>query len=547
LKGFRVLYIAMVFLVVFSVIGVASENRPEYGGTLTIGMPVAPQGWFNPLISSSKYDQDVIKHIFNGLLEIGPDMEYIPSLAERWEFSEDGLEWTFYLRDDVRWHDGKAFTTKDVNFTFTMLLHPKYFGGKGADFIFIEGAREFKSGEAQFVSGIQVIDDYTIKFRLTESFAPFMESMTFPILPEHLLKDVPVAELDKASFNLHPVGTGPYKLQRYVNGQYVELKVNDLYFAGRPYIDSIIYKIITNEDAMIIALGNGEIDIAEIQPKYLDYLKAMSNLIIYEYPNYSEGYAYMGLNLRKPVFESKTVRQALAYAIPRDLFVQTILKGYGEVANAPISPLNWAYSDELNDYPYDPRRAAELLDEAGWIQGHDGSRSKDGQRFEFDLMYPAGDRIRGSLAAIIQGTLRSLGIKVNLMPTEPNALAASTFPKLFGKTSVEPEFDAYILAWTLYGVDPDPYIIWHSQSPYNGIGFANLRSDELLEKGRSILELDERKKIYWEWQTLINDELPYIFMYFKKSVVGVNKRVMGIQPCAFGITPDICDLWLNLN
>jgi hypothetical protein len=231
LKGFRVLYIAMVFLVVFSVIGVASENRPEYGGTLTIGMPVAPQGWFNPLISSSKYDQDVIKHIFNGLLEIGPDMEYIPSLAERWEFSEDGLEWTFYLRDDVRWHDGKAFTTKDVNFTFTMLLHPKYFGGKGADFIFIEGAREFKSGEAQFVSGIQVIDDYTIKFRLTESFAPFMESMTFPILPEHLLKDVPVAELDKASFNLHPVGTGPYKLQRYVNGQYVELKVNDLYFA----------------------------------------------------------------------------------------------------------------------------------------------------------------------------------------------------------------------------------------------------------------------------------------------------------------------------
>ncbi len=544
LKGLKILCLALALSIMVGGVGLAEDVGPIYGGRLTIGMPVAPQGRFNPLVSTSKYDQDIIKHVFNGLIEVGPDMSYVPSLAEKWEFSEDGCEWTFYLRRDVKWHDGHDFTSRDVVFTLTTLLHPAYYGGKGADFLFIEGAQEFKAGKASSVSGIEAIDDYMVKIRLREPFAPFMESITFPILPEHILKDVSIREMDRAVFNLQPIGTGPYMFIRYVDGQYAELEANESYFKGRPYIDKLFYKVITNEDAMVAALKNNEIQVAEFQPRYVEQVQAMPNIKLYKYLAHTDGYVYMGLNLRKPFFQSDKVRQAIAYAIPRHLFVTSILKGYGQVANTPISPLSWAYSRDVNEYQYDPVYAARLLDEAGWHQGSDGLRRKDGQVFEFQLKYPAGDKIREALATVVQGSLRGLGIRVNLVPTEPNALALNAFPKLFGNTLKEPDFDAYILGWTLYTVDPDPFTIWYSSSPYNGVGFNSSISDELIVKGRTTLDLTERREIYFTWQEMINDQLPYIFMYFKTAVIGVNERVQGASEESLGFIWDVSRLWL---
>lgn len=510
---------------------------PEDGGTLYLSMFSAPRGVFNPLIYEDAYDGSVIGFVFNGLLKLDEKLGLEPDLAERFEVSPDNRSVTFYLRRDVRWHDGQPFTARDVAFTFKAVLDPRYPGVRASDYLVIAGAREYKEGRAADVSGIRVLDDYTVRFTLVEPYAPVLERLSFPIVPEHVFRGADIARLADHPATRSPVGTGPYRLVQYRPDQFVELARWDGYYLGRPHIERIIYRIV-NQDVGVGQLQAGELDYAPVRAADVPVLQKMPHVRLYEFPSFS--YQFMGVNVRRPFLSDKRVRKALAHAINRQAIVDRLLGGHGRVVNSPILPTSWAYDPAaLDPYPYDPKRAEEYLRQAGFgAKDAEGFVGKDGRRFEVTLRYPSGDRVREQSAALIQDNLRQVGIKVNLEMLEFSTLASEVFDKR--------NMDLWLMAWSV-PPDPDPagvFLVTPDNKWAQATGWDHPQNAPLIREGVRRLRPEDRKPIYSQWARLVNDELPYVFLYSPNDIHAVSARVQGLKPDIRGPFWNIHELWI---
>lgn len=511
--------------------------QPVDGGTLNLSMYSAPKGIFNPVLYEDQYDANVIGLVFNGLLRLNSKLEWEPDLAESYTISPDNKTVTFKLRKDVKWHDGQPFTARDVAFTFKTILHPKYPGVRAGDYMDIVGAEEYKAGKAQDVAGIKVLNDYEISFTTKEPYAPILERLAFPIIPEHVFKDADVAKLADHPATKQPIGTGPFKFVQYKPDQYVELVRNEQYFRGKPHIEKIIYKIV-NQEVALGQLQSGELDYAPVRPADMQVLQNLPNVKVYEQPSF--GYQYMGVNHRNPILQDKRVRQALMYAINRQAIVDKLLGGHGTIMNSHMPPVSWAYdASQLNPYPYNPEKAKQLLAEAGWKEKNaEGYLVKDGKVLEFTLKYPSGNKVREQSATLIQDNLKQVGIKVNLEMMEFATLAKQVFD--------ERKADLWLMGWVL-SVDPDPagiFLVTPDNKWAQVTGWDHPKNKELIEKGVRVLKVEERKPIYVEWAKLVNEELPYIFLYSQNDMVAVSTRVQGLKPDIRGALWNIEELWL---
>ncbi len=512
----KMLFVALALLLVAS-LGAAVQAEPVQGGTFRYGMTTNPRGMFNSILNTEVYDGWVIDVVYDGLIEIDAELQPQPNLAERWEISEDGLSITFYLREGVTFHDGVELTAKDVEYTYMTILHPEYTGVRFGNFRVLDGAEEYRDGETDFVPGIEVIDDYTIRFSTRETFAPLLVQFNYGILPSHLLADIPVGELEEADFNANPIGTGPFKFVEFVTDQHVILDANEDYFRGRPNIDTLVFQKVA-DDAVPIYLQQNRVDFIQISPEHYPKVSNLNFVDIYVHEALS--YSYIAFNLRQDRFADVNVRQAMKYGFDRETYVEIILEGFGIVANAPMPQASWAFSDEgINDYAYNPDLAAEMLAEAGWAAGSDGVLEKDGMRLEFELLVPDGTRTQEQMALLFQQNMEDIGVKVNLQFMD--------FSSAVDRVDAR-EFDMFTMGWSL-SVDPDPFGIWHSTVPWNDPGFYNDRSDELIEMGRRVTDMAERQEIYAEWQQVINHELPYIFLNYAVVIAAVNERVQGLD------------------
>lgn len=465
----------------------------------------------NPILSTDTSSSAVEGPIFNGLTKINEKLEVIPDLAKSWKVSSDGKTWTFYLRDDVLWHDGKKFTAEDVKFTFDSILNPKVNSVRRSDYIINGKAIDFK-----------VIDKYTIQAVLPKPFAPFLSRIGMGILPKHLLdgKDINTAE-----FNRHPVGTGPFKFAEWKTGNYVRLVRNDKYFGGKPLLDEILYKIIPNENSALVALEAGEADNAGIPFKDYSRIKAAKGIDVYEYDGLI--YTYLGFNLKNPIFKNKEVRRALAYATNKKQLIGLVLRGHGSAAYCPSAPISWAYSDDVDKYPYNPELAKKMLAKAGYPNG-----------FEFNILLNQGNKDREKAAVILQQQYKKIGVKVKLQVMEWSALL-----KIVNAPDDPKKFDAVLMGWSL-GLDPDQYSIWHSsQYPrgFNFIGYKNTEVDRLVEKGRVAMDRKTRKLVYAKLNRIISEDQPYIFLWYPKVIEGVSARVGGLSE------PGPAGLFLNIE
>ncbi len=189
----------------------AAAQAPAQGGTFRYALTTNPRGMFNPILYTEAYDGLIIDVVFDGLIYIDEQLQPQPRLAKGWEISDDGLSITFYLHEGVKFHDGVEVTAHDVEYTYKTMLHPEYTGVRYGNFRLLVGAEEYHEGLRDDVPGIEVIDDYTIKFTTTEPYAPLLTQFGYGILPRHLLEDIPVGELERADFNRHPIGSGPFK------------------------------------------------------------------------------------------------------------------------------------------------------------------------------------------------------------------------------------------------------------------------------------------------------------------------------------------------
>jgi len=503
----------------------AAENQ------MVIALWSAPEGLFNPNLWESIYDDYSANPVFAGMMRYDPDNNYelTSDLAESMEISDDNLSITFVLRDDIYFHDGEKVTAEDVKWTFEWMCHPDYTGVRTPMWAFIEGFEAFNTGAADELTGIEIIDERTISFTLTQIDAPSLTQIaTWPISPKHVFEGTAIADLETHPAITHPIGAGPFQFVRYVEGQFTEMEAFDDYFRGRPPLDRIIVKVITAEVAQAQAL-TGEADIIWVQPNAKDFeLYEEAGLNIHAMP--ANAYQYMAMKQDHPILSDKLVRHAITYALDRPAMIENLFDGMAVQQVSHMSSVSWGYDPELKPLPFDPAKAAELLDEAGWVLGDGGIRYKGGQPLELTLSYPTGNPARMRNAEIIQQMLGEVGIKINLDIKEIVTLGSQVFD--------ERAFDLYLMGWSL-AMDPDPSGIWLSTDEWNAAGFKHPDNDRLIFAGRSTLDRDERFEIYQEWQRLLVEEAPYVWFYAEKEAWVSNPRVLNFRPDSFGLYWDV--------
>ncbi len=493
----------------------SGENTPAYGDIMVEGS-IGDASNLIPILSSDNSSHSISAMIFNGLVKYDKDMNIVGDLARSWDISEDGLIITFHLRKGVTWQDGSPFTADDVLYTYGVTIDPKTPTAYAGDFLKVKKAK--------------VIDLHTFRVTYDKPFAPALISWASAILPKHLLEG---KDITKSPLTRHPIGTGPYMFKEWVTGQKIVLVSNPDYFEGRPYIDGYIMRIIPDMATMFLELRAKGIDRMGLTP--LQYTRQTENNLFHKsynkYRYLSFGYSYLGYNLDNPLFQDKRVRQALSYAINKKEIIEGVLLGLGKEATGPYKPGTWPYNPDVKKYPYNPEKAKELLAEAGWTDSDgDGIRDRNGRPFVFEIITNQGNDLRSKCVEIVQKRLSEIGITVKIRVIEWAAFINDFINKK--------KFDATLLGWSVT-LDPDLYDVWHSSKTKPGelnfISFRNEAVDELLEKGRSTFDQEERKKYYFRIQEILAEEQPYTFLYVADALPIINSRFRGIKPAPIGI------------
>lgn len=519
------------------------DGAPVRGGRAIIGV-FADAKVLNPVLSSDVPSAEVWGRIFESLITVDPQTaEPLPRLAERFSVSEDNKTLTFTLRPGLVWSDGSPFTGEDVRFTAEAVMRSKKSVRKNV-FQDVIGARAYADGKAATIEGISIEGD-TITFRLEKANCPALTNIgLFGIIPKSVFGKYldpadPSKNLDEAPENTAPpLATGPFVFKEWHPNDRVVLVRNDRFAFGPALLDEWIYKVHPDATALAAALKTGEVDVARVDARDLDDLRQQEHLAFYPY--LAPGYTYIGWNqLRggKEFFQSRAVRQALAYGLDIQAVIDTVLGGQGQRMLAHTPPTSWAYDpDGLNDYRYDPQKARALLEADGWSLGPDGVYEKDGQRLEFTMLTNAGNKIRESLLQIAVEQYRQIGVAVTPRTESFEALtdrlSKSRDPK-YGDEGGR-DFDAVILGWNM-GPDPDT-TVWHSSQIKNGqnqIGFRDPEVDQALESGRTVCGIAERKQAYKTFNQRLNEEQPYNFGFAVNTLLFANKRIQGLAPGPF--------------
>jgi len=479
--------------------------------TLTLRLGGEPSV-LNPVLSTDTSSQAVEGQIFNGLIRINDDLQIEPDLAEKYTISPDGKTYTFFLRKDAVWHDGKPVTAEDVVFTFALILDPHTNTVRRSNYVI--GGKPVK---------VTAIDAHTVTFELNRPYSPFLLRTGMGIVPKHILQG---KDVNKAAFNRAPIGSGPYRFVKWESGQHVLLEAFDKSYTPAK-TKRILYKIIPDENTALVALKNQDVLMGGIPPQEAPFFDHHEFIQKYQY--YDLMYIYMGFNLKNEHFKDLKVRQAIAHAIQKEALVTSVLKGHGKPAFLPMSPLLWAYPQEVktDPIPFDVEKSKALLKEAGYILNpKTNSLEKNGKPFTFTLITNKGNKEREKTAEIIARSLELLGIKVTIQVME-----WSSFLKLVTAPTDPKPFDAVILGWSL-DLDPDSTSIWHSAEypkGFNVVGYSNPEVDRLLEAGCRETDQAKRKAIYGDICIKIAKDCPYVFLYYPESIVGVNKALKGLS------------------
>ncbi len=496
---------------------IPADITPAYGDVLVLSS-IGDASNLIPMLSSDASSHEVAGFLFNGLVKYDKDYNIVGDLARSWDIENDGKLLRFHLRNDVLWHDGAKFTARDVMFTYILIIDPKTPTAYAEKYKLVKRAR--------------ILDEYTFEVEYDKPLAPALISWgSLQVLPEHILKGV---DITKTPFARSPVGTGPFSFVSWQTGQKITVKANEKYFDGVPYFTGINYRIIPDQNTEFLELKAGSIDMMGLTPlQYLRQTETPDFKKLYaKYKFLSDGYTYLGFNLKKKPFDDKLVRQAISYAIDRDEIIKGVLNGLGEPTTGPYKPGTKWYNTKVTRYQYNPDKARELLMQAGYLDRNgDGIIELDGRDLTITILTNQGNPLREKTAQIVQQRLKQVGIAVKIRIIEWT---------VFLKEYVDKgNFDAVILGWNILQ-DPDLYNVWHSsQAVKGGLNFVNYKDpevDKLLTDGRQTFDETKRKQCYDRFQEVLADQQPYIFLYVPYSLPAVSSRIKGIVPAPAGIT-----------
>lgn len=519
-RNLLVEFLFIPFLALLSIVGGCKlvdigEHPPDW---LIYRLPAEPDT-LNPIIATDIYESIINNYIYESLVDRDLDtLELKPKLASTWEISQDGMVYTFKLKEGVKFHDGTPLTAWDFKYAYDRIMDEKVNAPHLRNYY-----RDIKR--------VEVLDDKTIRFTYSEVYFRALEICGgIPALPRHLFEKS--EDFNKSPLGRAPVGTGPYKFVQWVTGQKIVLERNDDYWGNKPQIKKIVYRVITEPASALIELKKRKLDLMSLTP--LQWVKQTDserfNEAFRKEKYYQPNFNYIGWNLRRPYFSDKRVRRALTMMVDRKKILENLLYNLGIIVTGTAYVNSPYYDKSIEPIPYDPEGARKLLDEAGWVD-HDGDgiRDKDGIPFKFEFLI-TGSEFSNKLATVLKEEFRKAGIEMEIRQLE-----WATFTKMLD----ERNFDAVTLGWSL-GVETDPYQIWHSsqtESGSNFVGFNNPEADRIIEEVRRTLDVNRRIELLKRFHAILHEEQPYTFLFCSPTLVAISKRFGNVIVHNMGLEP----------
>lgn len=435
--------------------------------------------------------------IFDGLTAHDGDNQVVPGLAESWEYEEATCTYTFHLVEDAKWHDGEPVTAEDVKFTIEAIMDPE----NGS-----ENAPNYED-----VEEITVLDDHTVAFKLAAPNVAFLDYMTMAVLPKHLLEG---EDMQTSDFFRNPVGTGPYKLESWDEGQAITLTKNEDYFKGEPNIDTIVFKIVPDDNAKALQMKSGELDLALLTPKDAATFADEEGYTCYDMK--TSDYRGILFNFWNEYWQkNRDLIPAVCYGIDRDAIVQAVLLGQGMAAYGPLQR-NIYNNEDVEHYDYDPEKAKAVLEEAGCEMGEDGFYYRDGEKVGFVISVGAGDQVRVDIAQIVAQQLGQIGMDVTVeIPVQVD----------WGGQM------AYLIGWgSPFDADDHTYKVFGTDKGANYSGYSNELVDQYLTEARQSDDPEVRREAYNKFQVELAKDPAYAFICYIDANYVADASIHGIDP-----------------
>ncbi len=516
----------------------AATGTAQRGGVWTRATS-SDAGNLNPILSDNTASSDVMYLLYDVGL-VGGDLETGAltcdgALCDTWEVSDDGLVYTFALKDGFNWNDGTPVTAADFVYTYSAI---------NSDLV--ESPRKYVWDS---IESIAAPDAKTVVVTYNNLRCDALYDLGNPLMPAHIFA-ADFSDIQESPENFAPtVGSGPFNFQSWQRDDNLIVVRNENYYLGAPNMDGMIYRVVPDAGTRLAMLQSKESDILRVQPNQIATVDQNPDLTRYTWED--DGYTYIGLNLGNPanpqngrdengeviaqdphpILGDKAVRQAIATALDYDSIINDIFLGQGFRQSSNVMPaVSWAYDDTLAPYNFDVDAANALLDAAGWVDSNgDGVREKDGVDLSLSLITNAGNTTRVDLGTYVQDALSNIGIQVDFQAVE--------FGTMLDQMDAQ-TFDMYIIGWT--GLGPDPatdYPFFHSGddvvgSGFNNVSYFNADVEQAMDEGRSVAgcALEDRAPFYKQVQAQIKEDVPYIFITGSQSNVAYNNKWEGLDP-----------------
>ncbi len=435
--------------------------------------------------------------LFNGLTAHDGGNQVVSGLAKDWTFDEDTCTYTFHLEENVKWHDGEPFTAEDVKFTIEAIMDPE----NGS-----ENAPNYED-----VEEISILDEHTISFRLAAPNVAFLDYMTMAILPKHLLEG---EDMQASAFFRAPVGTGPYKLAGWDEGQAITLERNADYFKGAARIEKIVFKIVPDDNAKALQMQSGELTLAHLTPKDTENFLGKEGYDVYEMK--TSDYRGILFNFQNPYWtENRDLIPAMCCAIDRQAILDAVVLGRGVTAYGPLQR-NIYNNEDVERYDYNPGRARSILEDAGCVMGENGFYERNGQEVGFVISVGAGDQVRLDMAQAAAQQLREVGVNCTVeVPAKVD----------WGGQM------AYLIGWgSPFDADDHTYKVFGTGKGANYSGYSNPQVDQYLTEARQSDDPAVRKEAYANFQTALAEDPAFAFICYVDADYVASAALKGITP-----------------
>ena len=434
--------------------------------------------------------------LFNGLTAHDGDNNVVPCLAKDWTFDKETCTYTFNLEENVKWHDGEKFTAEDVKFTIEAIMNPD----NGS-----ENAPNYED-----VEEITIIDEYTIAFKLSAPNVAFLDYMTMAILPKHKLDG---EDMQESEFFKNPVGTGPYKLENWDEGQAITLVKNEDYFKKAPNIEKIVFKIVEDDNAKAMQVKSGELNMALLTPKDSENFTGQDGFCVYNMK--TSDYRGVLFNFANEYWtENKDIIPAICYGIDRQAILDAVVLGHGIVAYGPLQR-NVYNTEDVEKYEYNPKKAKQILENAGCIMGDNGFYQRNGEDIGFVISVGAGDQVRLDMAQAVAQQLKEVGIDCRVeVPAQVDWAGQM----------------AYLIGWgSPFDADDHTYKVFGTDKGANYSAYSNADVDKYLTEARKTDDKEKRAESYSKFQKALAQDPAYAFICYIDASYVATAKLKGID------------------